>query len=214
MHLSLCICAIVPSVETRTRLLLLIHSMEVVKPTNTGQLAAMCLANSEVVRHGARPTHEAGEATDAPQPLITWQPGVQPLLLFPREDATPLADWVGHARPITLVVPDGTWRQAYKMRKRVAQIADIPCVSLPDGGAETVYRLRSENLPGGLATMEAIARAMGVLEGPAVEDALMWVFRIMVERTLWTRGELAAKDVTDGIPAWALNHDPRSVKPD
>jgi len=206
MHLSLCICAFVPTLPTRTRLMLLIHISEVFKTTNSGQLAAMCLPNSEIVRHGVTPERKAMSAP------ITWSSDVQPLLLFPHEDAVPLANWKDHARPVTLVVPDGTWRQAYKMRKRIAAIADIPCVSIPQGAA-TEYRLRAENLPGGLSTMEAIARAMGVLEGADVEQALMRVFRVMVERTLWTRGELATKDVTDGIPEWALDHDPRGSKP-
>jgi YD repeat-containing protein len=48
----------------------------------------------------------------------------------------------------------------------------------------------------GLAThpqlKEAIARAMGILEGPLVREALERVFRAMVERTLWSRGAIAA----------------------
>jgi hypothetical protein len=32
----------------------------------------------------------------------------------------------------------------------------------------------------------------------------------MVERTLWSRGQLAAAEVSAGIPAGALRHDPRS----
>ena len=32
----------------------------------------------------------------------------------------------------------------------------------------------------------------------------------MVERTLWTRGGLAAADVAGGIPEGAVRHDPRA----
>ena len=73
-----------------------------------------------------------------------------------------------------------------------------------------MYRLRSESHPAGLATIEAIARAMGILEGPHVQEALERVFRAMVERTLWVRGSLAAEEVTGGIPEGATRHDPRS----
>ena len=40
MHRSLCICALLPRLETRTRVVLLLHQLEIVKPTNTGLVAA------------------------------------------------------------------------------------------------------------------------------------------------------------------------------
>ena len=52
MHLSLCVCTLIPRLVTRTRLLLVIHRAEDRKPTNTGRLAAECLVNSEVVVRG------------------------------------------------------------------------------------------------------------------------------------------------------------------
>jgi hypothetical protein len=51
---------------------------------------------------------------------------------------------------------------------------------------------------------------MGFLEGLHVRRALEHVFRAMVERTLWSRGEMETADVTGGIPPGALRHDPRS----
>ena len=98
------------------------------------------------------------------------------------------------------------------MRNRVAGMRDMPCVSLPIA-APSIYRLRLEAHPFGLATVEAIGRALRVLEGesgPEVERSLLHVFRAMVERTLWSRGEFETDDVTGGIPEGALRHDPRS----
>ena len=60
MHLSLCICALLPRIETRTRVVLIIHQLESLKPTNTGAVAARCLPNSAVVYRGRPP--EAGGA--------------------------------------------------------------------------------------------------------------------------------------------------------
>ena len=85
-------------------------------------------------------------------------------------------------------------------------------VSLPAAEPST-YRLRSEAHPFGLATVEAIARALRILEGDrggAIELALLHVFHAMVERTLWSRGDLDTEDVTGGVPGGALRHDPRS----
>ena len=74
-------------------------------------------------------------------------------------------------------------------------------------------RGRALDLSAALPTIEAIARALRVLEGsagPDVEEALLHVFRAMVERTLWSRGEYETDQVTGGIPEGALRHDPRS----
>jgi DTW domain-containing protein YfiP len=186
---GLCLCDRLPSppLATRTRLVLLIHRLEDRKPTNTGRLAVECLANSEVVVRG----HE-GQPTG---PLAD-EPDRQPLLLFPGDDAVPLAP---STRPVTLIVPDGSWRQAGRMRRRVPGLADVPCVTLPPG-PPTAYRLRHEPVDGGLATMEAIARAFGILEGPEVQATLERVFLVMVERTLWSRGALASDEVTTTLP--------------
>jgi DTW domain-containing protein YfiP len=200
MHESLCVCALIPRVETRTRLVLVIHRIEVRKTTNTGALAAKCLPNSEVLIRGYK---------DRPEPPLTWPEGSQPVLLFPFEDAQPLERFAGGDKPVTLIVPDGNWRQASKVRNRVAGLKDVPCVSIP-AGDRTEYRLREELREEGLATIEAIARAMAVLEGKHVEDALLFIFRAMVERTLWSRGDVRDHEVTGGVPEGAMRHDPRS----
>lgn len=173
-----CVCALLPRLDLRTRLVLILHRYEARKPTNTGQLAASCLVNSEIIVRG----HE-GKPT---APLV-WGDDVQPVFLFPHEDARPLAEIAARGKPIVLVVPDGTWRQASKVRARVAGLADIPCVTLPPG-EPTQYRLRAEHREGGLATIEAIARALAITEGPAVRAALEEVFDQVVARTLYTRG--------------------------
>ena len=204
----LCVCALIPRLETRTRLVLFIHRYEDRKSTNTGRLAAECLPNSEVIVRG----HES-----QPTPTFAWDPSTQPLFLFPAREgevATPITDFAGISRAVTLIVPDGTWRQASKVRNRVAGLRDVPCVSLPPG-EPSIYRLRFEAHESGLATIEAIARAMDVLEGRHVGRALDLVFRAMVERTLWTRGEIETADVTGGIPEGAMRHDPRArLEPD
>jgi hypothetical protein len=41
---------------------------------------------------------------------------------------------------------------------------------------------------------------LGILEGSDVQARLEHVFRLMVERTLWSRGRLATEDVTGGVP--------------
>ena len=197
MPATLCICALVPRIQTRTRLTVLVHYREARKPTNTGQLAARCLAESAVEIVGRR---------DQPVKLRALHDGELPLVLFPDDDAVPIERYAGCDQRIAVFVPDGTWRQASKMRRRVAGLVPIQCVTLPDSGV-TEYRLRAEHRIGGLATLEAIARALRILEGDtgaAAEAAMLAVFRVMVDRTRWLRGELAESDVTGGVPPEAV----------
>jgi len=200
MHGSLCVCELIPSIPTRTRVVLVIHRFEDRKPTNTGRLATACLPNSEVIVRGH---------LDQPSEALAVPEGVRPVVLFPYEGARPLTELAASPEPILLVVPDGNWRQASKVQKRLPGLREAPCVTLPPGPPST-YRLRSEAHPTGLATIEAIARALGILEGPEVESALLRVFRAMVDRTLWARGSLPTRDVTGGVPSGARRHDPAS----
>jgi DTW domain-containing protein len=190
MHQQLCICDLVPSLATTSQLLLLIDEREAAKPTNTGQLAARCLSRSSIVAVGDRRDVQLPIS-----PRMAW--------LFPSEDAVALTAEMG---PMTLVVPDGTWRQARKLRHRFGLAQ--PCVTLPVG-TQTNYRLRAEQRPGGLATLEAIAAAFRILDGDACADAMLGVFHIMVDRTLWLRGQLRDDEVKGGIPSAARDHDPR-----
>ena len=72
--------------------------------------------------------------------------------------------------------------------------------------------MRTPTAPARLATLEAVAHALGILEGPEVERALLRVYRIMTERTLWSNGRISAADVTGGIPAGVQSHDPLSLR--
>ena len=199
----LCICALVPRLSTRTRLTVLVHHREARKPSNTGQLAARCLQRSTVELVGQRGRLIERQAV----------PGELPLLLFPAADAEPLERYAGSAQPVALFVPDGNWPQASRMRRRGPGLGEMACVTLPDTGP-SAYRLRQEPRRGGLATLEAIARALRILEGdagPHIERAMLAVFHTMVERTLWFRGKLHEDRVTGGIPAAALAADPRGA---
>jgi DTW domain-containing protein YfiP len=196
MLVRLCICALVPRLETSTRLVLVIHHREIRKPTNTGALAARCLANSEVHVTGVlgRPTDYARLGASVGTNLYLFPSPDAPVLTPALRDALP--------RPFRLIVPDGNWGQAGRVRRKLASGPAITDVALMEGPRST-YRLRREaaGREDGLATLEAIARAYAVLEGEAVSAALLQLFNTMVERTLWSRGKLRADEVTGGIPS-------------
>ena len=126
MHRSLCICALLPRIPTRTRVLLVLHQLETQKPTNTGVVAARCLTNSAVVYRGRAPAGVEAEPLEA-----ALAPDAAAALLFPHPSATPLEAWAVTDRPALLVVPDGTWPQAARARRRVPPWRGCPACRCP-----------------------------------------------------------------------------------
>jgi DTW domain-containing protein YfiP len=211
LHRSLCICALVPRLETRTRVILLLHQLEAQKPTSTGALAARCLASSRVLYRGRSPGADRGDSGDVAAQIAEEAKGRRAFLLYPHPDAIPIDEIAIDGRSILLVVPDGTWRQVARARARLVRQLGIPSVRL-DGRPLEGPRLRHPTAPDRMATLEAVAAALGILEGasdgPPVAEALLRVYRIMSERTLWTNGRIAREAVTGGIPPGVRSHDP------
>jgi DTW domain-containing protein len=186
LHRPDCLCSELPVVPTRTRLVLVMHQSEAWKSSNTGRLALRCLPNSLIVAHGRLAPDACGERPIIAEPPYPWQGADGPfVVLAPDADARPIDEWRG-GDAVTLVVPDGTWGQAARARRRFPGLADLPTAIVPAGPAR--YRLRYDPNPERLGTMEAVARALGALEGAEVQAALEHVLRLMVERTLITRG--------------------------
>jgi DTW domain-containing protein YfiP len=118
-------------------------------------------------------------------------PQYRTFLLYPSRDAVELTKTlvVQDPRPIQLIVPDGTWRQARKLHSRHAELKDVARVkvSVPDDSA---FQLRAQSQLGRMATLQSIAHALGVIEGASVRDQLMKLYHAKIERTLSGRGIL------------------------
>ncbi len=198
MHAELCLCKEIPVVKTNTRVSLVLHFQESFKPSNTGRLAHLCLPNSKI--------YLRGEPNERPNPTELLDPERENLILHLADDSVELTEsFVKEiGRPVNLIVPDGTWAQASRAGRRItSQLAPkVGSVKLRiEPNRPSIYRLREEHHPDGMATFEAIARALEILEGSHVRAPLEKIFRIMTDRVLWTRGKLAAKDVFGGIPS-------------
>lgn len=166
-----------------TRLVLLIHHRELKRPSNTGRLAHLMLTNSEVRVRGIKDQEMPTEG------LV--QPDYQSIVLYNSAETPVLSEEQvkSFGLPICLIVPDGNWRQASKMPDRISQIRNLPRFKLP-AGKPTEYQLRLETKNEGLATFEAIARAMGIIEGSEVQDQMEKIFKLKVQRTLYARGKI------------------------
>ena len=174
-------CAELPRLNLRTRIALVIHHRELARSSNTGLLAHQSLVNSEVRIRG-----ESREVLDLTGLL---SPEYRSLLFYPSNDALELDhELVCHdVRPIQLIVPDGTWRQARKIHSRHPELKDIPRVkiSAPNHG---IFQLRAQSRPERMATLQAIACALRIIEGDLVAAQLMKLYHARVDRTLRARG--------------------------
>lgn len=181
MHLALCLCAQIPTLELATRIELIMHRREVSKTTASGPIALRALRNGALHVHGE-------QAAPLDMSYLHTQ-GRRVLLLFPAEDAAELTPELvaSDPRPISLVVPDGSWRQASRAARRIPGLERAERVRLL-AGAPSLYALRHEPRAQGLATFEAIARALGVIESRTAQAQLEALFALMVQRTLTTRG--------------------------
>ncbi|WPC03705.1 DTW domain-containing protein [Pseudomonas benzenivorans] len=175
-----CLCALIPRLDSHTRVLILQHPSEVGHALNTARLAALGLGNAEL---------RVGEVLEG-LPQLLAQPGYRPCLLFPGEGAQPLAQFAeaGQGTPPLLVVPDGTWRKARKLLHLNPALAALPRVALPQG-LSSRYRLRKAPMPGALSSIEAIVQALDILEAPARFDALLKPFEALIEGQIAAMGE-------------------------
>ncbi|MGY2420519.1 tRNA-uridine aminocarboxypropyltransferase [Pseudomonas tolaasii] len=173
-----CLCTLIPSLDSRTRVLLLQHPSEVNHALNTARLAALGLTHAQLV---------VGEVFEDLATLLS-PPGYQARLLFPADDAQPLQAYAPSDQPLLLVVPDGTWRKARKLLHLNPLLAALPRVTLAEG-AESRYRLRKAPGPGALSTVEAIVQALEVLEAPASFAPLLKPFEALIEGQIAALGD-------------------------
>jgi len=179
--LTLCMCAVVPRLDLRTKILLVIHHRELSRSSNTGLLALQSLVNSELRVRG-----EGRETLDLSGLL---SPRYRSLLFYPSADAVELDRTLvcRDPRPIQLIVPDGTWRQARKIHSRQPELKDVPRVKI-SAPHQAVFQLRAQSRPERMATLQAVACALRIIEGDSVAARLMELYCARIDRTLSARG--------------------------
>ena len=185
--LSHCLCALIPRLPSRTRVLILQHPQEARHALNTARLAALGLTNSQLL---------CAERFDELADLL-GDPRWHSCLLFPGEQAVPVARFATDhpGQPLQLVVPDGTWRKAQKLLYLNPLLLALPRVTLATL-APSRYRLRKAAMPGALSTIEAITQALEELEGAGRFRQLLQPFEALIE------GQIAAM----GTQTYRNNH--------
>ncbi|XP_024528619.1 DTW domain-containing protein 2-like [Selaginella moellendorffii] len=198
-----CLCPAMPKERIQTRrtsVIVLQHPLETRQKLATVPILAKCLhPDSCEVIVGRRLRKGCSAHLDR---LLgsPGSPALQPvLLLFPTPDATEISSWArigdgaASAERIVLLIVDATWQHAKEMVSASMEFLRgfaIP-VCLPfdkrrEGlgmGGNSDLILKKEPYHGCMSSMEAVARALGVLEGEnggEIERALLSVLHRMV----------------------------------
>ena len=184
LHKSLCICESIPSLKLKTKVVLVVHAKELKRTTNTGRLALHALSNSEMRIRGQE--HQVLDLSD-----LIANTEYTSVLFYPTEDAQELSlEFVQSlTRPVQLIVPDGNWRQASKVHTRHPELKNIPRVKISQPNTSAQH-LRAEHTPEGMATLQAIAEALGTLESHEAKTELLKLYQLKLNRTLIGRGIL------------------------
>lgn len=180
---NLCYCSRVVKVDNKTPVTIIMHQRERFLTSNTAVVATRSLNDSEILLRGMRDQSASEE--------LHLRAGHVPLVLYPHESALAigsqeLKDYLA-GRPAQLIVPDGSWRQAKRVAKREPALQSIQAVKLSDT-SPSLYRLRRQVKPDRLCTFEAIARALGDLESPVIEQQLMQTMAAMDHAHAMARG--------------------------
>lgn len=153
---SVCYCAAITTIETRSRIVILQHPREAGMPIGTAHMASLCLPQASV---------HVGTAWDESDVLAAAcaDPTRPPVLLYPGPDARDILREPPPA-PVTLVVVDGTWSQARTLVRDNPRLAALPCYAF-HAPEPSNYRIRREPCDEYVSTIEALMHVLGAIEG-------------------------------------------------
>lgn len=169
-----CFCASIPRVDNQTDVLVLRHLLETRKSTNTARIARLALAKMDILEWDSR----------TPPDAESWlKKHGNVWLAYPGETTADLAT----SKPDGILILDGTWRQVRKLLRSNPWLFSLPRLSLPPP-THAGRRMRVSPVAEGRSTIEAIAAALTLLEGPEKGEPLESLHSVMVEQVLSARG--------------------------
>jgi len=166
-RLEWCLCGAIPTLETRTRIVVVRQHSERFRSSNTGRLAHLALVNSALCDVGGperRPFELAAAEPDA------W-------LLFPEGEPRTTAP---EPCPGTVIALDASWPAARRMRQKLPGLQGRRMMALAPVAA--VARMRKAPHATHVSTIEAIAGVLRLLGEPVAADALDRLFELAVAR--------------------------------
>ncbi len=162
-----CICSFIADIANDIHLVVLQHPSEVSQTKGTVALLAKSLQSCQVI---------VGEDFDKEAHFLQLMQQYQLILLYPGEKAQTLDQHVVtqltsldktklDAKPLCLVILDGTWKKAYRMFMLSIKLQQLPQVCLPDELANAgQYLIRKVAKKNALSSLEASCYALAILE--------------------------------------------------
>ncbi|CAJ1912108.1 unnamed protein product [Sphenostylis stenocarpa] len=184
-RVCLCHALPLPPIPTSTRILIVQHPHEARHKLSTTPILTKSLLRASAVT--------ARRLRRGISPLLDGSPST--LYLFPSSASSPSPTLhisaVSPSADLVLIAFDATWQHAREMVRAsedfLSQFATRVCLGVDESlGGGSIYDseliLRKEPFAGCVSTMEAVARALRVLEpnGPMIEEKLVGVLREMV----------------------------------
>jgi DTW domain-containing protein len=183
-----CICEWQPQLDSRVEFVLLLHRIEVFKPTNTGRLIADLLPAK---------THAfCWSRTEPEQRLLDLlnDENRQCFIVFPADTPEAKAksrevftEIPANEKIKTFILLDATWKQSGRMFHLSRWLELVPCVSLPEGALRG-YAVRKSHQADYFSTAEAAALCLQMAGEQQNSDVLLDYFQLFNEHYLATRG--------------------------
>ena len=151
-----CVCALAPTLHTRTRVLFLQHPRERRMAIGTARLAHLGLPGS-ALRVGLDFSIDP-----VVQAALAAQPG--PFVLFPGAQAVDVHTLPAD-QPVSLIVLDGTWTQAKKLLRLNPALAALPRLAFSPR-QPSAYQIRRQPADYCVSTIEALGEVLSALEPP------------------------------------------------
>jgi DTW domain-containing protein len=200
-----CLCPAEPPMETRARIVLLMHPKEYKRQkTGTGRMACLHLANSEILPGIAFDGHpRVRELIDSPANF--------PVLLYPSPGATNLseggpavsrlAEEIGRKRLVVFLV-DSTWACSHAVLRESPGIGRLPRLMFK-AAEKSRWIIKRQPRDYCLSTIEAIHELLGALEAAGLESypdkgRLLAAFAAMQEYQV-------GRAATDAKPRYHVN---------
>ena len=182
--------------ETRTRIVLLMHTKEFRhQKCTTGRLTCLNLANSEIIPGVCFEDNARVHA-------LIDDPGNYPVLLYPGEDAMSLHDGgfpasVLGGRRLVVFLVDATWHCSRKVVRESPLLQRLPRLSIQPGSPSR-FTIKRQPAPWCLSTLEATHELFLALESGGLDvypdkDRLLASFNAMQDFQIRSIAEAAAR---------------------
>jgi DTW domain-containing protein YfiP len=198
---AVCVCALAPALQTRTRILFLQHPRERRMAIGTARLAHLGLPGSALRVGLDFSADPVVAATIAAQPA--------PYVLFPGDAAVDVHD-IPPDRPVSLIVLDGTWSQAKKLLRLNPALAALPRLAFsPRRPSE--YQIRRQPAEHCVSTIEALGEVLAALEphNPALPRLLDPFFAMVARQQRFAEEVHASRHRR--LPAERTRRDPAGL---